>query len=141
VVPARPRRLSIPEKAGLAGETLAAYVRTRRALKRGGLLGALRQLRGDPGAAPPASLDPLTYGEALRLGSVVARVCRPLPLDSRCLTQSLVLTSLLAHRDVGSSLVIGVKGGERFGAHAWVELDGTPVLPTGGGEFERLVEL
>jgi hypothetical protein len=87
------------------------------------------------------TLDPQSYGEALRMASVVDRVCRPLPIDSRCLIQSLVLTSLLARRGVGTSLVIGVRGGEDFGAHAWVELAGRPLLPAGDGEFERLVEL
>jgi hypothetical protein len=141
LVPAQPRRLSAVERVGLVGEVLQAYARARRALRRQDLRGTLRTLRGEPAPAPPVQLDPRTYGEALRMGSVAARVCRPLPIDSRCLMQSLVLTSLLSRRGVGSSLVIGVRSGESFGAHAWVELDGRPLLPSGAGEFERLVEL
>jgi hypothetical protein len=55
--------------------------------------------------------------------------------------RSLVLMALLDRRDIGSSLVIGVRPGERFGAHAWVELAGRPLLPRGESEFERFVEL
>jgi hypothetical protein len=54
--------------------------------------------------------------------------------------QAMVLTSLLARRGIDNSLVIGVRPGDHFGAHAWVEVDGKPVLPR-GDEFPRLVEL
>jgi hypothetical protein len=55
--------------------------------------------------------------------------------------QSLTLSALLARRGYASKLVIGVQAGEAFGAHAWVELDGRPLLPPGGEAFQRLVEL
>jgi hypothetical protein len=55
--------------------------------------------------------------------------------------QSLTLSALLARRGYSSMLVIGVRAGEAFGAHAWVELDGRPLLPPGGDTFQRLVEL
>ena len=94
------------------------------------------------GASPPSGqLEPQQLLEGARLGSVVGRVLGPLPVESRCLMRSLVLTQLLARRDIPSRLVIGVRPGAAFGAHAWVELDGTPVLPPGGDEFSRLVDL
>jgi hypothetical protein len=141
VAPRIPPRLSPRAKLALIGEILRAYARVRRTLSRTELRGALAELRGTPPPAQAEMPEPVSYGEALRLGSVVARVCRPLPIDSRCLMQSLILTSLLSRRGIGSSLVIGVRGGETFGAHAWVELAGRPLLPAGGTEFERLVEL
>jgi hypothetical protein len=52
-----------------------------------------------------------------------------------------VSTSLLARRGIASSVVIGVKTEPEFGAHAWVESGGTPLLPPGEGEFTRLVEI
>lgn len=141
LAPAAPPRLSLRGKLSLAGEILTAYVRARRAMSRSDLRGALAAIRGAPAPPQVEALDPVTYGEALRLGSAVARVGRPLPIDSRCLMQSLVLTILLARRGIGTSLVIGVRGGETFGAHAWVELAERPLLPPGASEFERLVEL
>jgi hypothetical protein len=65
-----------------------------------------------------------------------------LPADDRCLTQSLVLIGLLARRGVPVTLVLGVEGtGSRFGAHAWVEHDGRPLLPPGTDPEKRLAEL
>jgi hypothetical protein len=52
-----------------------------------------------------------------------------------------VLTRLLARRGIHASVVIGVRPGDEFGAHAWVEHDGTPLLPTHGHAFSRLVDL
>jgi hypothetical protein len=37
--------------------------------------------------------------------------------------------------------VIGVTSKDRFGAHAWVERDGIPLLPAHEGAFQRLTEL
>jgi hypothetical protein len=132
------RRLSRPEKVALAAEIVRTHVRTRRVLRREGLVPTLQKLQV---VAPSTHDDERTYGEALKLASAVTRVCQRLPIDSRCLMQSLVLTSLLSRRGIGSSLVIGVRSGDEFGAHAWVELDSRPLLPPGTGEYERLVEL
>jgi hypothetical protein len=71
----------------------------------------------------------------------VGRTLGALPADAQCLTRSLVLTSLLARRGIASSLVIGVKPEPEFEAHAWVESNGTPLLPPNEGEFTRLVEI
>ncbi len=54
---------------------------------------------------------------------------------------SLVLCAPLARRGVTSSLVIGVRSGQAPPGHAWVELDGRPLLPRHDSEFERLVAM
>jgi hypothetical protein len=69
------------------------------------------------------------------------RVLERLPSDSRCLTRSLVVTRVLARRGIGASLVIGVAPAPNFAAHAWVELDGVPLLPALESTYSRLVEL
>jgi hypothetical protein len=127
--------LSPSAKARLAGEILLAYVRVRRNLRRADFRSVLSTIRSVGG---PERAD--TVGPA-RLGRAVARTLRVLPTDSRCLMQSLVLTSLLARRGIPSLVVIGVSPGADFGAHAWVESSGVPLLPPREHRFERLVEL
>jgi hypothetical protein len=124
-------------KLALAGEVLSAYVAARRSLRRAGLRGALADLRS---VAPTrAAADPIADGR--RLGRIVSRTLGALPADSRCLSQSLVLTRLLARRGVDSRLVIAVRPGESFAAHAWVEHDGVALLPPDRGHLEELVTL
>jgi hypothetical protein len=131
-------QLSIPAKTRLAWEVTRTYRRTRRLVDRDNLPGVLAQIRGEEaeGAAAPVSLQ-----EGFRLGRAVAKTLTRLPADSRCLMQSLVLTAMLARRGTPSVLVIGVQPGESLGAHAWVELGGVPLLPTGDDQFARLTEL
>ncbi|HEX8742438.1 MAG TPA: lasso peptide biosynthesis B2 protein [Thermoleophilaceae bacterium] len=128
-----------PANVALAAEVVASYVRARRKLRHADLRVALADLRAvdSPRLRPPA--DPIDGGR--RLGRAVARTLALLPGDTRCLTQSLVLTRLLAARGMESRLVIGVRPGERFAAHAWVEHDGVPLLPPGADHFEELVTL
>jgi hypothetical protein len=136
------RRLSPVAKLALVGEIGLVYLRARWALWRQDLPYTIRRLRGDLTSPPEGSpLDPVTYRAGLRLGRAVQRTLPLLPLESRCLMQSLVLSGLLARRGVGTKLVIGVKVRSRFGAHAWVELAGRPLLPASEGDFTRLVEL
>jgi hypothetical protein len=88
-----------------------------------------------------SGLDPKAQRIAgLRLGHAVIRTLTPLPADSRCLFRSLVLTKLLARRGIGGTVVLAVRP-DPFAAHAWVELDGNPLLPPGEEGFERLAEL
>jgi len=134
------QRLSPTRKARLLAEIAYSYVRARRLLRRGDLQRALAELR-DGGPADDRALDADQIRVGLRLGRVVSRVLEPVPVDSRCLVRSLVLIELLSRRDIAGRLVIGVKPGVAFGAHAWVELNGTAVLPSGGDEFARLVDL
>jgi hypothetical protein len=132
------RRLRPWTKAALAAEVVVAYVRTRRSLRQQDLRDVLAQLRRiEPSAAHPD--DELLAGR--RLGRIVRRTLTPIPGDTRCLTQSLVLTQLLARRGIETSVVIGVRPGEKFAAHAWVELDGAPLLPPGDQSYAELVAL
>lgn len=129
-------RLSARSKLALAYEIVVAYGRARWLLRRHDLPHVLERLRTAP---------PRTTGESAapdeQLARAVRRTLRTLPADSRCLMQSLVLTRLLARRDRPATLVIGVSPAGSFTAHAWVERDGVPLLPTGEDEFGRLAEL
>ena len=79
--------------------------------------------------------DPeLAYRVGRRLAHPVGRTLEPLPGDSRCLTRSLVLMAMLARRGIFTDLVIGVRTGEKFEAHAWIEHRGRILMPTLGYE-------
>jgi hypothetical protein len=138
VEPVDGESLSPAAKAALGVEVAAAYVRARRSLRRDGLRDALTELRATDLPAAPAR-DPVATGR--RLGRIVARTLGALPVDGRCLSQSLVLTRLLAARGVESELVIAVQPGDAFAAHAWVQHDGVALLPPGTDRFEELVTL
>lgn len=119
----------------LAMEVLGAYLQVRRELRAKDLRRTLATLRCTrPGRVGPAQAP-------ARLARAVQRTLALVPGDTRCLTSSLVLTRLLARHGIASTLVIGVRPGVAFGAHAWVELQGRPLLPSGGDCFGRLVEL
>lgn len=122
----------------LAVEVLRAWVRVRRLLRHAALPDTVARLRTpDPRARFFANAPPELLARA------VQRTLPLLPADTRCLTRSLVLTRLLASRGQASHLVIGVSADpeEPFGAHAWVEHQGRALLPEGGEQFGRLVEL
>lgn len=118
-------------------ETLTAYIPAWRLLGHRDVLEMVRLAR-DVHSTPRVN-DPVEHQVCLRLGRVVGRTLRLLPTDSRCLVQSLVLTRMLARRSIPNVLVIGVRANPTFEAHAWVEHEGRPILPT--GEFTRLLEL
>jgi len=129
-------------KARLAVEILAAYVRVRRQLASRSLPAAVETLRPRDRATIPLSGDDQAERIAgARLGHAVGRTLAPLPGDNRCLVRSLVLTTLLARRGISSSLIVGVRSGPEFLAHAWVERKGVALLDPGGPEFGRLLEL
>ncbi len=134
------QRLSAAGKAWLAIEILSAYARGRWLLWRRDLPSVVAAVeRHGPATSRPTDDSVLRLGA--RLGRVTTRCLGLLPTDSRCLIRSLVLMSLLCRRGISSSLVIGVRPGEEFGAHAWIERDGQPLLPAGGGAYSRLLEL
>jgi hypothetical protein len=124
-------------RVALAGEIVATYARVRWALRRRDVRAVLGDLRS-PSAATHSD-DPVADGR--RLGRAVQRTLAVLPTDSRCLMQSLVLTRLLARRGIDTRLVIAVRPGERFAAHAWVEHGEAALLPAGAPAFEELVTL
>ncbi len=139
--PLPPRR-----KLRLTGEVLVAYCCVRWWLWRHDVLEVVLRLRAwQPHAVQPQ--DPerpaavTEYESGLRLGRAVARTLRLLPTDGRCLMRSLVLTGLLARREISSTLVIGVRPRPEFTAHAWVEHDGRPLLVPGESDYGRLAEM
>ena len=135
----RRERLSHAARALLAIEILAAYVQSRRALRRAPIATVVTELRSrSPTAAAPI---PDSLGEARHLGHAVARLLAHVPGDTRCLVRSLVVTRLLATRGIQAKLVIGARTAPVFLAHAWVEHDGDPVIDPGDDSFGRLVEL
>jgi transglutaminase-like putative cysteine protease len=84
---------------------------------------------------------PETHEQAVRLGWAVTRTLALVPGDTRCLTQSLVLTQLLARRGIAARVVIGARARPQFSAHAWVEHEAEPVLKPGDESYGRLVVL
>ncbi|HTA13202.1 MAG TPA: lasso peptide biosynthesis B2 protein [Solirubrobacteraceae bacterium] len=136
----RVERLSHPERAALAVEILAAYVRARRELRRAPIAEVIDGLRDVPAEQAVPAGDAALW-EARRLGRAVTRLLRLVPGDTRCLARSLVLTRLLARRGIPAKLVIGARSAPDFLAHAWVEYGGEQVLSMGDGSFGRLVEL
>jgi hypothetical protein len=134
--------LSPVGKVSLAAEILAAYASVRLALWRTDLprtIEAARSLSGSHGGRKADTRKEQLLGA--RLGRAVVRTLRLLPTDSRCLMRSLVLTKLLARRGVDSALVIGVSLEPEFAAHAWVEREEVPLLPTDRSQYARLVRL
>jgi Transglutaminase-like superfamily len=135
------RRLGLGDKTQLAREIVGLYLTTRRLLRRHKLPEVVAELRGGPPPSPEEAVgSEAALATARRLERIVRRTLRPLPADSRCLVRSVVLAALLARRGIFSSLVIGVHLSPSFEAHAWVEVNGTPV----GRDvepFERLLEL
>ena len=125
----------------LGGEVLLTYGLVRWLLWRRDLPAAVAAIRaGDPGR-PPQVDGVASVKLGARLARVTSRCLAPLPTDTRCLAKSLVLMALLARRGIASALVIGVRPGSDFGAHAWVEREGMPLLPSGGDTYSRLLAL
>ena len=133
--------MSRPRQLGLALEVLGTYARVRWLLVRRGTAPAVPILRRGLYAHTKPGPEELRVRRGLRLGRAVVRVLRLLPTDGRCLMRSLVLTGLLARRGVYATVVIGVRPDPSFGAHAWVEVDGHPVLATDESTYYRLVEI
>jgi hypothetical protein len=131
--------MSPPAKVALVGEILVTYARVRWTLRRKGLKRTLGALRGRSASATRDDAAAVALGR--RLAPAVARTLALLPADSRCLMRSLVLTGLLARRGVTTQLVIAVRPGSRFAAHAWIEHQGVALLPADAPSFEQLATL
>ncbi len=87
-----------------------------------------------PSDASPQRRGPLLAAteesrRGARWGAAVDRALRWLPGDSACLVRATALRDLLAADGADGAVVrIGVRrGAAGFEAHAWVELDGTPI--------------
>lgn len=122
-------------KLRLGVEILVAYVRVRLSMRRAELPQVVERIRSDAALRSDPSVNPRSLGAAVM--GVLAR----LPTDSRCLVRSLVYLSLISRRGVAGTLVIGARTEPEFAAHAWVEVDGDPMLPSGDGEFQPLTVL
>jgi hypothetical protein len=133
--------MATPARLRLGAEVLLAYVRVRLLLARRSLPRAVERLRRAPSRPAASAAAEPAPAEAWRCARAVVRVLRPLPADSRCLVRSLVLLSLLARRRIEATLVVGAAVEPRFAAHAWVELEGVPLLEPGTAGEGRLVEL
>jgi hypothetical protein len=113
----------------LAAEVVATYALVRWLLWRHDIVHVVTALR----AGTDDRLEPVAARRlATRLGRPVTRTLRVLPADSRCLVRSLVVLRMMARRGARCELSIGARSGSEFEAHAWVEHDGEPVLPTLG---------
>lgn len=130
------------EKARLAVEIARDYVRILWARDRRELSDLLARLRApaESGPRPDTDLD-TAYSRAWQHANAVRRTLRRMPTDSRCLMQALVLTALLARRGINTTLVIGVRPGEDFEAHAWLELEGRPLLPAAQDVYSELTRV
>jgi hypothetical protein len=144
VIPMNLDRLPPGPRMRLTAEVLATYARVRWVMRDADASRAVSRLRMDardsadnPGLTSGADLELLA---ALRLAHATRRVLEILPSDSRCLFRSLTLMCLLERRGIGQTVVIAVRP-QPFSAHAWVEVEGKPVLPDGEPGYERLLEL
>ena len=129
------------ERPLLALEVVYMYARVRWLLLRRGPVAAVGVLRGDIPEPAAGEVESTRFRRDLRFGRAVVKVLRFVPTDSRCLMRSLVLTGMLARRGVYATVVIGVRPGPEFGAHAWVEVGGCALLATGEATFTRLAEI
>jgi Transglutaminase-like superfamily len=125
----------------LALEILGLYARIRWLVLRHGAVSVVPMLRRGLTPKTPVDAQAAQLRQGVDLGRAVQKVLRALPLDGRCLMRSLVLTGVLARRGIYGSLVIGVRSEPTFAAHAWVELQGRPLLPTDESVYSRLVEI
>jgi hypothetical protein len=127
--------LPLRAKLGLSAEILAVYIRVRLAMRRTELPRVVEGIRAEAGRRPSDPIDPRA------LGAAVMGLLALLPTDSRCLVRSLVYLTLISRRGVAGTLVIGARTEPEFAAHAWVEVAGDPMLPSGDGEFQPLTVL
>ncbi len=142
ILSGKSRSLPLPAKASLAAEIVVAYAVARRELRRQDLRQTVNAIRS-PRRIPRALVLPDAVQDGGRLGEAVVRTLEAMPVDSRCLMRSLVLLRVLARRGVSGSLVIAVRPEEqlKLAAHAWVEVDGRPLLAPAGPDHGRLVTI
>jgi hypothetical protein len=132
------RRLGPVRRGLLASEIVMTYVRARRLLRRHTLPETIAALRN--GAAVSQG-DEATLALGRHLAWATVRTITVLPVDSRCLMRSLVLTRLLARRGLRSTFVLSAAPGPQLEAHAWVEHSGEPLLEPAGADHQHLVRL
>jgi hypothetical protein len=85
------------------------------------------------------SVDRSQLEEAVLVGQAIARDARRLPWHPTCLRQALAAQRMLKRRGIASRLHLGVTSMSEGAAHAWVTVNGRPIL--GGQGLERYVPL
>lgn len=123
-------RLARKARAALDVVTAALAVTRARRMVANRPVGALVERAEIPAVAPDArALSPQDRCRSARWGTAVDRALRWVPGDSACLIRATALRGLLTADGVSRAVVrIGVRrGAAGFEAHAWVELDGTPL--------------
>jgi hypothetical protein len=133
-------KFSAGAKLRLGVEILGTYARVRWLVLTKPLPEVVRILREGQQGDRRGELE-LAAGGGWRYALSVVKTLRILPTDKRCLMRSLVLLAVLARRGARTTLVIGVRSDPDFGAHAWIEHDGTPLLDPGSSADGRLAEL
>jgi hypothetical protein len=128
---------SYVERLALIAEVLITYAVVRRQVRRHDLPRAVAALREERRPSYVA----LVAREPRALAVAAERVVARIPGDSRCLMRSLVVLAMLARRGVDARLILAARPTPEFAAHAWVERDGNPLLPTRGFGDARLTEL
>jgi hypothetical protein len=128
--------LSLGEKVRLSTEIMRVYARARWEMGRRELPSIVARIREND-----RDLEFPDRAVRRQLGAVVMKVLSVLPTDSRCLVRSLVLLNLLQRRGAEGTLVVGVKTEPRFSAHAWIEYEGEPLIPSGGDKYARITVL
>jgi Transglutaminase-like superfamily len=144
VTPLNLDRLPFGPRMRLTTEVLTTYLRVRWVMRDEDAERSVRRLRADAHDSTknpePESESDLELLVALRLAHATRRVLEILPSDSRCLFRSLTLLCLLERRGISQTLVLAVRP-QPFSAHAWIEVEGQPVLPDAEPGYERLLEL
>ena len=136
-VPALPV-LSTMGRVALAAEVVSTYTAVRWGMWRGDLTTTVQSLR-DRACGSWAEPNLESHFQGARMARATMRTLALVPADSRCLMQSLVLLGLLSRRRIRCVLVVGARSESGFQAHAWVEHDSRPLLPS--GDYGRLIEL
>jgi hypothetical protein len=84
-------------------------------------------------------VDPAQLREAQRVGHAASRAAHLLPWHPTCLRQAVAVKRMLERRGIASQLQLGVSKRTVGEAHAWVTVQGQPVI--GQWELERYAVL
>ena len=140
VTPTDLDRRGLVDRLRLAAEVVATYGRVRMTMRGLDPESAVDTLRRGARRGTPTDVseDPLVA--SWRLAQATQKTLMRLPSDSRCLFRSLTLMCMLERRRIDGTLVIAVRP-RPFAAHAWIEVEGSGVLPVADPGYERLAEL
>lgn len=109
----------------------AAEKGAARSLRKKSLLDVIRDVDGS--AQPPRPRVPEDDTRLRRIAAASAALSLLVRAADRCLVRALALHAICAGQGIRSSLVFGVRVNP-FGAHCWVQRDGTVLV----GDFEQV---